>query len=119
MPFLILGAFYDANVATLAAGLLREAGITCEVWIDRPPLEVAWALKNSRFHLGFQSGLGILADNFGTPQLMMYFKHLAKLQFAWCQPGHARLVFHAGSFAQSPKDVLEGLQEAYACVSRT
>jgi hypothetical protein len=106
LPLVIVGANYDADVSNHLSAMLKVAKVENSVFIDSYPGNVAWILKHSKVFLGYQSGLSILADNFSTPQVMLYFPFLAKMMNTWCRKENIGRVFHADVFSTPPKEAV-------------
>jgi hypothetical protein len=111
LPLVIIGASYDANHAREVESYLKAKGnITAKTYIDLPPPQVHHVLAHAKFFVGYQSGLNVLADNLGCPQLMIYFPNLRPMLYAWCQPSHlVNRVFNADTFEHTPETVIEAL----------
>lgn len=121
-PLVIIGAEFDRDVAE---DLYKEIPQACRLpdtpsKIKAPPLFgpmigarpecVNTVLRYASFFMGYQSGLSVLADNFDTPQLMMYFEKLLPMMYSWCKPQNILTRFYADSFDRSPEQVIEGLK---------
>jgi ADP-heptose:LPS heptosyltransferase len=105
LPIVILGANYDASVARWLKEQLGAQGIVAVALINRPMESVVYWIKNAELFVGYQSGLGILADNFGVPSVMLYYPFLRAMKYAWCQPWHADDgIFHAFTFDEDPAE---------------
>jgi hypothetical protein len=63
-------------------------------------------IRNSRFFIGFQSGLSVIADNYDVPQLMLYFKKLEPMLYTWCKPSNIKTKFFAATFADDITQIL-------------
>lgn len=100
----IIGADFDKPMVDELEYVLEA--FDPHIFVGLEPAKVMTILDKADFFIGYQSGLGILADNLGTPQLMMYFQHLEKMKYTWCQPGHKNKVFWADTFDRSTRDVL-------------
>lgn len=108
----IVGASYDAGRANSVADKLhRVHSVGATAAIDLPAAEVVRVLRDASFFIGYQSGLNVLADNYDTPQVMVYFPHLRKMMNTWCKPGHAESgVFRAFTFDQRPAEIISALR---------
>ena len=106
-PAVVIGAEYDRAIVEVLAKMIRKNGIREAVWIGADPENVLDLIQGARFFMGYQSGMGIMADNLGVPSLMMYFDWLDKMKYSWCQPGHALKKFYAACFKERPEAVLE------------
>lgn len=111
LPMVLLGASYDAaRLKRIAELLQRRLSVRVSVVIDLPPADAVRVLRDAVFFIGYQSGLNVLADNYDTPQVMVYFPHLRKMLNSWCKPGHAEHgVFCAFTFDQKPAEILASL----------
>jgi hypothetical protein len=111
LPLKIVGAGYDmASIRDLMADLQRrENGRRMAVTrhVDQAPGRVLGILKGARCFLSYNSGLGILADNIDVPQVMVYFKELDRMHYAWCKRAHIGTTFQVGSFSETPEQILE------------
>jgi len=109
-PLLVIGAEYDRHhTEELAARLQGLTDITVRVGMN--PAQVNRVLHTTSLFIGYQSGLNILADNFGTPQVMIYFPFLKNMMYTWCQPGHAESgLFQAFTFDTPPGAVADALK---------
>lgn len=111
LPVIIIGASYDAVVARTVSDILNKVyEIKNHVYIDSHPGNVAYILKRATAFLSYQSGLSIIADNFNTPQVMMYFPFLKKMMYSWCRKDNIDRVFNAELFTTPPINVLQGLK---------
>lgn len=106
LPIVILGASYDQQAAREVLSALRSAGMIAEAVIDAPAAEVTYVIKKAKCFLGYQSGLGVLADNFDVPQVMMYFPYLSSMKYTWCKKSHIGKTFYADTFSRLPPDVV-------------
>lgn len=68
-------------------------------------------IRRSRFFLGYQSGLNIIAENYDVPQMMLYFDRLEPMMFTWCKPNSINTQFFAKTFSTPPKQIMEYLNE--------
>jgi len=105
LPLVLLGAEYDRDVLE---EIKAKVPMTTHLAIAFDPAEVLAIIRDALYFIGYQSGLGILADNLDTPQLMMYFEKLSKMMNTWHKPDSVG--FEAATFDMNPKDVLEGIK---------
>lgn len=82
-PIILLGAKYDLKHLTIANNELTKYGYSTKLMIDYKFEEVNYIIKHSKYFIGYQSGLCILADNYDIPQTMLYFNFLDKVMFSW------------------------------------
>ena len=81
-------------------------GLEVATFIGRCPAQACHVIQHARAFIGYQSGLSILADNFDTPQVMLYFDILERLMYAWPKPGNiANRSYRPFLFAQTPTEV--------------
>lgn len=104
-PVMIPGAGYDNTVANELASALTNNGIENQVFVGHTPGKVCHLLKNTKLLVGYQSGLNVIADNYDTPQVMMYFNHLVDMRYTWCKRKNMLSRFNAAIFSDKPKAV--------------
>lgn len=104
LPVVLIGAIYDHAILRRfveTGKLLRTTFL-----IDQSCDQVLHTIQHASAYLGFQSGIGILADAIGTPNLMLYFPMYEKVQHSWHQPGHdIDGTYTAATFAEDPAAV--------------
>lgn len=112
VPVVMLGAYYDRPALEEIRDRLLESGVeVVALHIDLPPRFVINLLRRSTLFIGHQSGLGILADNLGAFQLMIYMKAISGMAYTWCRKSHAESGrFTAAFFDQTADEVLEVLR---------
>lgn len=92
LPIIIIGALWDQKVIQeLRIGLMEYKIMP---YVDLPPKYVSHIIKNAKFFLSYQSGLGIIADHYNVNQCMIYFPQYNKLMYSWCKKEHIRTKFH-------------------------
>ena len=97
--FDFIGADWDHPQAQEVIECLRQRGWPSENLCGRMGIaESLYYMRSSKAFLGFQSGLGILAENYDVPQLMVYFDHLEAMMHTWKKPGSTS--FHATTFGR-------------------
>ena len=82
-PIILLGAEYDKKHLVIAGNELIKYGYEIYYLIDKPFEKVIYIIKNSKYFIGYQSGLSILADNYDVPQTMLYFNFLGDVMYSW------------------------------------
>ena len=88
-PLVLIGASYDAGLlADLLEEFTTKTKLRTRLFIDLPPAKIVHLFKNAHFFIGYQSGLNVIADICGTPQLMVYFPKLEPMMNTWCRPEH-------------------------------
>lgn len=104
MPVVLIGALYDHAVMRRFvehAKLLRST-----FFLQQSPEQVYHCLDHAWAYVGYQSGLGILADALRCPSLMLYFNSLDGLHYSWCRPEHRdQGIFTAAAFREDPEKV--------------
>lgn len=114
VPVILIGAAYDEKAGRPLEKALKESGMLVHSYFDPCPANVTYILKNSICFLNYQSGLGILADNLDTKQVMLYFPALKKMMNTWCKMENWRTGrFNADTFDQTPERVLDGLRLSF------
>ena len=106
LPVIVLGASFDKEVSDKVAQELEACGIKSYAMIQEKPERVLYCLQRSKFHIGYQSGLNMLADNLGIPQMMVNFTYLAPMIYTWCQQNHTESIFKADTFSTKPDDLV-------------
>jgi ADP-heptose:LPS heptosyltransferase len=109
-PICMIGASYDKDVVLSLQERLNGNGVAASSYIDSYPANVLHIIKKSKLFIGYQSGLNILADNIDTPQLMLYFHFLEKMQYTWCKKENIGTKFQANLFSKSPEEVVESFK---------
>jgi hypothetical protein len=82
-PIILLGAEYDKKHLLIAGNELINYGYDVYYFIEKPFENVIYVIKNSKYFIGYQSGLSILADNYDVPQTMLYFNFLGDVMYSW------------------------------------
>lgn len=106
----LIGAQWDKGAQDFVEAGLKASGY--EVTNHTGHLELADSInviRGARFFVGFQSGLGVIADNYDVPQLMLYYRSLVRMSYTWCKPENARRVFHAATFNESTEAIVARL----------
>lgn len=105
IPIALVGAEFDRAALEYIAKRLNQFHKTV-LLINKPPAELYYILKHSRFFVGYQSGLSMLADEFDTPQLMVYFDELKDMKDSWVKPANrTNGKYNYGYFSEAPKDL--------------
>ena len=108
-PLVLIDAAYDEPLMRiLQRALAGETPVSS--WMDQAPENVLSLLKGSRAFVGYQSGLGILAEAAGVKQLMLYFNYLDAMHYTWCAPDSRETQYHAARFGDGPSTVIENLK---------
>lgn len=96
---ILIGAAWDKAVQDPIYADLRTAGYRVSSHVGTMGLaDSVDVIRRSRFFLGFQSGLNVIAENYDVPQAMIYFSKLRAMMFTWCKPDSVRTRFHAMTF---------------------
>ena len=105
----LIGADWDKNVeGQVIAGLRDSFEIISHVGAYELADSVD-VIRKSKFFLGFQSGLNVIAENYDVPQLMLYYKHLEPMLYTWCKPENVKTKFTAATFSDDFAKVLAGV----------
>ena len=106
----LIGAEWDKPVQDPIFSDLRRAGYKMTTHVGTMGLaDSIGVIRESRFFVGFQSGLNVLAENYDVPQMMVYFAKLRPMMYTWCKPSSVGTSFHAMTFADDPAPVINGL----------
>ena len=111
-PLIMIGAEYDEAAIDSCVQHLNPT----DVFINHAATKVNHIIKNARWFLGYQSGLGILAENFGVKNVMMYFNYLDDLHYAWNHP--TRKTYFPFPFRTEPHEVVEQLWTQYSATQQ-
>lgn len=106
-----IGAFYD----NLRIDEVRNAlPFKTKKYIDYPADKVMYIISRSKFFIGIQSGICILADNMNIPQLMIYIPILDKLRYSWpSQKNIDDKVYNAIFDTATADDMFQIIKEAH------
>lgn len=107
-PLVLVGAEYDRWMLDAVAAELQQRGIVYEMFIGQPAEQVIALLRDAQLMIGFQSGLNVIANNYGVPVLMVDFNHLRPMARSWCRPG---VPFWGFVFEDGVDGILNGLRE--------
>jgi hypothetical protein len=66
-------------------------------------------IRRSRFFVGFQSGLNVIAENYDVPQLMLYYKSLEPMMYTWCKLANVRTLFNAATFQDDAATMIDSI----------
>ncbi len=103
LPLVHIGAEFDRTVMEQVNAKLTALGHRTMMLCNVPFAHKVDALARADLHIGYQSGLNILAANFGRPQVMLYFNWLSKMRDSWVKPGQQ--YFNCFLFRESPQEV--------------
>lgn len=112
LPVVVIGQFYDEEAIRSLTDLMMQNKRTVSALIGYPPAQVASLLKHSSYFIGYQSGLGIIADALGARQVMLYFNQHRPMLNTWCRREHIGGKFQAACFEDSPDEIIERAVEA-------
>jgi ADP-heptose:LPS heptosyltransferase len=75
------------------------------------PIKLLYVLKNSKFFIGYQSGLNVLADNLNVPQLMLYLPFLEKMLYSWPKKQNIESgIYNAAIFKQNINEIIKNIK---------
>jgi hypothetical protein len=107
----LIGAAWDAVVNTPMADALRKSGFKVDNRVNGAGLAATVDLiRRSRYFLGYQSGLNVLAENYNVPQFMVYFDKLRPMMYTWIKPDGYRTRFHAACFGDDVGAMVEDIE---------
>lgn len=94
----LVGAEYDRWMLDEVGAELTKRAVAFETCIAQPAETIIRLLRDARLMIGFQSGLNVIANNYGVPTIMVDFNHLRPMARTWCRPGtpFAGYVFEDG-----------------------
>ena len=107
LPVVVIGALFDIDAIREIGAAMKARGTPCQQIVQASPSRVMHILTNSKYFIGLQSGLNILADNFDVKQLMIYYPCLEPMMYAWCKQKNIKTLFNAYLFTQTPAEVFE------------
>lgn len=108
LPIVLIGAEYDSPVLERIYNHLQEIKVNSTLLINMPFANIVYLIKNSKFFIGYQSGLNILADNFDIPQIMLYFPELHLMLNTWAKTKNINSKkFNAFTFDQTIEEISE------------
>lgn len=90
IPVKIIGKSFDEYVMKTCKQLLENKGIKTDIFTNLDGRQLNYIISQSKFFIGYQSGLNILADNFGVNQIMIYFPTLDKMKDCWVSENSKR-----------------------------
>ncbi len=98
-PIILIGAEYDEPHLKIAGNKLKQYGYEISFFIEKPFESVIYIIKNSKYFIGYQSGLSIIADNYDIPQTMLYFNFLGNVMYSWAKEKNiATKIYNAYKF---------------------
>lgn len=103
--YILIGAPYDVGITEELTAKLDEAGIEYISSIGEPLPVVVEILRQSKYFIGFPSGLSILCELIGTPNFMHYPPHLLGMIDAWPDPARIADGRHIGRIGATPEMV--------------
>lgn len=106
LPIVLLGADFDKDAMDQMVRLFgAQHDIT--VMMQQPPEVVAGTLANAKYFIGYQSGLHVLADILGTPQIIVLFNCQRPMLDTWCRQENIGNKFISGCFDDDPGVILD------------
>ncbi len=107
----MLGAEFDRAVVEELAGKL-SGGYRVSLVVGERPEKAINAIRTSRYFIGYQSGLNIVADMYRIPQTIVYFNSLRSMADSWVNPKNRHL-FHFGCFEDGPECIAHSIPERF------
>jgi hypothetical protein len=110
LPVILIGASYDKDAIIEMQKELKKHSISSSYFVDMWPIKLLYLLKNSKFFIGYQSGLNVLADNLDVPQLMLYFPFLEKMLYSWPKKKNIESgIYNAAIFKQNINEIIKNI----------
>lgn len=106
MPIVLLGANFDEHAINAMVDLLRPDH-DVRVMMQEAPEVVAGVLAGAKYFIGYQSGLHVLSDILGTPQIIILFNCLRPMLDTWCRQKGIGTNFHSACFEDDPSIILD------------
>lgn len=102
---LFTGAPYDEEKMWKVMQLVREKKFNCHMLL-MPIREAMFLIQSAKYFISYQSGLCMLAEEFGTPTLMVWFSFLKAMKNTWIRKENIEkgLIEHC-YFDQSPNEM--------------
>ena len=98
----VIGADWDQWAANEVSVYLQRMGHNVVNYCKQLNLaETIKVIRSSYFFFGYQSGLGVLAENYNVPQLMVYFPFLRNMMYTWAKPDSRHSRYHAMTFDEA------------------
>lgn len=110
LPIVQIGANFDLDVMNEIENKLNSKNIPSKKYVQQSPDKVCYILEKTKLFLGYQSGLNVIADNLDTKQIMLYFKHLEKMQYTWCKQKNIKTAFFSDLFTSTPEQVVNNIK---------
>lgn len=86
VPCVLIGAKYDEKAIKAFCDRVNpfyKNNNLLHVKVNMPIKMTNNVIKNSKYFLGFQSGLNVIADQFNVPQGMIYINRLSHMIYSW------------------------------------
>ena len=106
-PPIFLGATYDVHVVRALSEWCKENCHPYHDFVNMEPPKVMHVIKNACFFVGYQSGLNVLADNEGIPQVELIFNKLRDMPYSWANPEGRGTLYNGFHFSTPMSKVLE------------
>lgn len=112
LPIVMIGASFDRPAIEEMHNRLTPRR-SVFVMIDQPPAHVCGVLKHSKYFVGYQSGMNIVADALGARQIMLYFNFLRPMFNTWCRREHIGGKFQPACFEDDTAAIIERAATAW------
>lgn len=106
LPIVLLGANFDKDAMDRMVELLSPRH-EIQVMMHESPEVVAGALAGAKYFIGYQSGLHVLCDLLGTPQIILLFNSLRPMLDTWCRQERIGKQFISACFDDNPDQTLD------------
>ncbi len=104
---IFIGAPFDKVVLNEVAASVSQK-LSCSVYTDMHITQSIWIIKNAEYFISYQSGLCMLAEEFGTKTFMLWFPDLAPMTSAWIRRKHLESgLFKHGFFGMDLKTMID------------
>lgn len=116
--FVIIGAEYDTDLATMLMELLKEYNIPFVNAMCRPLGVTIEILKRLFYFIGFPSGLSILNESLGKDGTMFYGHKIAKIINTWADPERIKNGNIKECLFCEPEKIYDWLKQEYKIFDR-
>lgn len=116
LPLVLIGTTYDRWALVETQDHLKAFCVTnTRIMADLAIADTLRLIRDAKFMVGYQSGLGIMADAFDVPQVWINYNWYPAMLNTWCKKEH----FEAGTFApflfqDDPKEIVKRCARVFA-----
>ena len=105
MPVYFVGAKYDIPMIQRFANRATELGIPHHCFVQPNPANLVYIIKDAKKWIGYQSGLGVIAENYNVPQVELIFNQYEKMNHTWAKKANRNTV-HKGFIFEVPYEIV-------------